>query len=89
MRLSGTGSFSKTWTCTDIQTRPGRWSPHDGAIKLTSALDPALKEPKDVFYISFLGEADIQRIADLVRTGYDASDTYGHALSKEIPGGAA
>jgi hypothetical protein len=44
-------------------------STHDGAIKLTSALDPAFKEPKEIFYISFLGEADLpQRIADLVRT---------------------
>ena len=69
VRLSGTEFVLEDM---DLHRHPDMtWtleSTHDGAIKLTSALDPALKEPKDVFYISFLGEADLpQRIADLVR----------------------
>jgi ABC-type phosphate/phosphonate transport system substrate-binding protein len=70
VRLSGTEFVLEDM---DLHRHPDMtWtleSTHDGAIKLTSALDPALKEPKEVFYISFLGEADLpQRIADLVRT---------------------
>ena len=70
VRLSGTEFVLED---VDLHRHPDMtWtleSTHDGAIKLTSALDPAFKEPKDVFYISFLGQEDLpQRIADLVRT---------------------
>jgi ABC-type phosphate/phosphonate transport system substrate-binding protein len=70
VRLSGTEFILED---PDLHRHPDMtWmleSTHDGAIKLTSMLDPAFKESKEVFYVSFLGEADLpQRIADLVRT---------------------
>ena len=70
VRLSGTEFVLEDM---DLHRHPDMtWmleSTHDGALKLTSKLDPAFKVPKEIFYISFLDDKDLpQRIADLVRT---------------------
>ena len=68
---------------------PDAESTHDGAIKLTSALDPAPQgTERRLLYPAWAKPISPSGLPIWCAHGYDASDTYGRT-ENEIPGGAA